>query len=86
MGNGAYIQARIDPHTKEKARDVLDKLGMSMSEAIVIYIKQIVLQQGIPFELKIPNELTARTLEKSEKGEDIREFSNVDDLLQELHN
>ena len=85
MANGAYVQARMDPSVKEEARNVLDELGMSMSEAIVVYLKQIILQRGIPFEVKLPNELTARTLEKAENGDDVHEFSNVDDLLKELH-
>jgi len=85
MANGVYIQARIDPQIKEDARGVLDELGITMSEAIVVYLRQIILRRAIPFELKLPNELTVKTLEKSEKGEDLHEFSNVDDLLKELH-
>ena len=85
MANGTIVQARIDPKTKKDAKSVLDELGMSMSEAIVVYLKQIILRRAIPFELKLPNELTVRTLEKSEKGEDLHEFSKVDDLLKELH-
>ena len=85
MANGAVVQARIDPQIKEEARGVLDELGMSMSEAIVVYLKQIVMRRAIPFELKLPNKLTVETLEKSERGEDVHEFSNVDDLLKELH-
>jgi len=85
MANGVSIQARIDPQIKEEARGVLDELGMSMSEAIVVYLKQIIMCRAIPFELKLPNKLTIKTLERSERGEDVHEFSNVDDLLKELH-
>ena len=86
MANGAYVQARMDPSIKEQAQAVLKKLGISMSDAIVFYFNQIVMRQGIPFDLKIPNELTAKTLEKAEKGEDVHEFADVNSLLKELHN
>lgn len=84
MANGATIHTRIDINTKKRAKGILDTLGISMSEAITMYLRKIVLERGIPFEIKIPNELTAKTLEKAEAGEDVVEFSNVDELLEEL--
>ena len=85
MANGKFVQARIDPQIKEDAKSILNELGMTMSEAIVVYLKQIILRREIPFKLKLPNELTIKTLEKSEEGEELNEFSNVEDLLKELH-
>ena len=84
MARTATIQARIDPHIKANAQEILNKLHISMSEAISMYLTQIVLRKGIPFELKIPNELTALTIEKSEKSEDIHQVNSVDELLKEL--
>lgn len=71
MANGVSIQARIDPQIKEEARGVLDKLGMSMSEAIVVYLKQIIMRRGIPFELKLPNETTIETFKKTDAGKEL---------------
>jgi len=85
MANGAYIQARIDAKTKKQAKGILDKLGISMSEAIVVYMKQIVLQQGIPFELKLPNRATLRAIEQLESGKGVT-FDSVDELLEDLQN
>jgi hypothetical protein len=39
---------------------------------------------GIPFEVKIPNELTRETLEKAERGEDVKESAGVDELFEDL--
>jgi len=86
MANGAYVQARIDPQVKADAQAVLAKLGVSMSDAIGFYFRQIVLRQAIPFELKIPNELTAETLDKSDRGEDVHEFSSVEELMEDARN
>jgi len=86
MANATYIQARIDPQVKAEAKSVLDKLGVSISDAVGFYFRQIVMLQGIPFELRVPNALTKETLEKSERGEDLHEFSSVDELMEDLRN
>lgn len=85
MANGAYIQTRIDAKTKKQAKGILDKLGISMSEAIVVYMRQIVLQQGIPFELKLPNRSTLRAMEQLESGKGVT-FDSADELLEDLRN
>jgi DNA-damage-inducible protein J len=54
MSKTTSIFARVEPEIKEKAEMVLDKLGISMSNAINIFLRQIVLQNGLPFEVKIP--------------------------------
>lgn len=84
MAKTSVIQARIDPKIKSKAQKILGKLNISMSEAISIYLTQITLHQGIPFEIKIPNELTAKTLQKSQEGKELHKVSSVDELFQEL--
>jgi len=55
-----------------------------MSEAISLFLTQVSLTKGIPFEIKIPNELTEETLRKSENGEELHEVSDVNQLLEEL--
>ncbi|MBN2019397.1 MAG: type II toxin-antitoxin system RelB/DinJ family antitoxin [Sedimentisphaerales bacterium] len=79
------IQARIDVESKEQAKKILDFLGLTMSEAITLYLRQIILRRGIPFEIEIPNELTAKTLSDSRKGRGLHKSANVDDLFKELN-
>ncbi len=83
MSNGV-IHARIDPQTKAQAQSILKKLGITLSEAISLYLKQIVFQKGIPFEVKIPNELTMKTIDESERGEELHEASSVEEMFKEL--
>jgi len=82
----ATIQTRVDPTVKKDAQEILKKLNITMSEAISMYLSQITLQQGIPFELKIPNELTAKTLRDTENGRGLHKVDSVDHLFQELDN
>lgn len=54
MARTSSIFARVEPEVKEQAEQVLDQLGISMSNAVSMFLRQIVLQQGIPFEMKLP--------------------------------
>ncbi|MCG8334014.1 MAG: type II toxin-antitoxin system RelB/DinJ family antitoxin [Proteobacteria bacterium] len=86
MARTATIQARIDPEVKKNAQAILNKLNITMSEAISIYLTQVTLQKGIPFDIKIPNELTAETLRKSDEGKELHSVNSVTELMEELDN
>jgi len=51
MAKTATIQARVDPEIKKTAQKILSALNISMSEAISIYLKQVTLYKGIPFDI-----------------------------------
>jgi DNA-damage-inducible protein J len=84
MAKTATIQTRVDPIVKNNAQMILKKLNISMSEAISMYLSQITLHNGIPFELKIPNEVTAKTLKDAEAGKNVHKVDSVDELFEEL--
>ena len=50
----ANVFTRVDPETKQQAEAILDQLGIPMSNAIGMFLKQVVMQRGIPFEMKLP--------------------------------
>lgn len=54
MARTSNVFARIEPELKEQAEIVLDQLGIPMSNAIGIFLKQVVMQRGIPFDVKVP--------------------------------
>jgi len=54
----SQIQLRIDQKTKDSAKKVLDKIGIDMSSAIKVYLKQIIITKGIPFPLLTENGFT----------------------------
>lgn len=78
----SVVHTRIEPQTKIKAERVLHELGISPTEAIRIFYRQISLRGGLPFAVEIPNESTAATLEKSRKGEDVVEFDSLDEMFE----
>ena len=75
------VHARIEPQTKEKAEEILRNLGLTPTEAIRIFYKQISLRGGLPFSVAIPNKLTVSTLEKSRRGEDVQDFESLEAMF-----
>lgn len=55
MAKTTSIFARVEPEVKEEAEMVLNKLGIPMSSAINIFLRQVVIQNGLPFDVKITN-------------------------------
>ena len=56
MARTSNVFARVEPEIKEQAEQVLDQLGIPMSNAIGMFLRQVVLQRGLPFEVKLPQE------------------------------
>lgn len=59
----ANLYARIEPDVKEQAESILSALGIPASNAITMFYKQIILNRGLPFEVKLP---TARPVDVAE--------------------
>lgn len=55
MSKSANLYARIEPDVKEQAESILAALGIPASNAINMFYKQIILQRGLPFEVKLPS-------------------------------
>lgn len=84
MAKTAMIRARMEPSLKENVENIFNKIGLSTTEAITLFYQQVVLNRGIPFELKIPNEETFETIRKSDSGEELHRVKNVEELFKEL--
>lgn len=56
MAKTSSVYVRVEPSLKEQSEAILDQLGMPMSNAIVLFLQQIILQRGMPFEVKLPGE------------------------------
>lgn len=54
MARTSNIFARVEPEIKEQAEQVLEQLGIPMSNAIGLFLRQVIMQRGIPFDVKLP--------------------------------
>lgn len=79
------IQSRIKPELKEQAEAVFEAIGLSMGDAIRLFLQQSVNVGGLPFQptAKRPNAETVAAIEELESGKGKR-FATVDELLADL--
>ena len=80
----ATVRARIEPKLKHDVESVLDQLGLSFSEAIELFLRQVKLNNGIPFDIRIPNKATSQTLEDTNKGKNLTRYKNAKDMFNKL--
>lgn len=96
MSRTSNIFARVEPEIKEEAEQILSQLGIPMSNAVGMFLRQVVLQRGIPFEMKLPakkpivlGDLTKEELDKEiAKGEEdflTGKMLTKEEVLDELH-
>ena len=82
----------LDPDLKKSAQELFSDLGMDLSTAVTIFLKQAVLNQGIPFEIKreIPNQTTVNALnefyEMKEHPEKYKRYSSFKEAMNEVLN
>lgn len=88
MTKSASISLRIDPDVKKVAEELYNELGITLADAINIFLKRSIVEGGLPFDLKQHNynALTEKTIEKANKGEDVYgPFDSIDELMEELN-
>ena len=76
---------RIEETNYFQAKDILSKIGLTYSQAISVFNNMIVLNNGLPFDVKIPTKETQKALNEldSKKG---KKFNNLDELFDDLDN
>jgi len=84
MNKSATIRARIEPDLKNKAEKVFRELGLSTTQAINLFYKQVELRNGLPFEVVIPNDMTRRTFSNTDTGKDLIVCEDADDMFKKL--
>jgi DNA-damage-inducible protein J len=86
MNKTAVVRARIQPELKDDVEAILSPLGLTLSDAIGLFLHQIKLRQGLPFALTLPepNAVTRRTFENTDAGRDINTYPDLDTLFTAL--
>ena len=84
LEKNAVVRARTNEALKHDVEDILDSLGLSMTDAINLMLCQIKLNNGLPFDVKIPNKETRKVCEESAAGKNVKSFSSAEDLFNDL--
>lgn len=78
----ANLYARIEPDVKEQAENILSSLGIPVSSAINMFYKQIILQRGIPFDVKLPTPQPVNMAALSEEQLNVELEKGYTDMLE----
>jgi len=84
MNKTTTVRARIQPELKEHAETVFARLGMSSTQAITMFYKQVEIRNGLPFDVVIPTLLTEQTLKLTDTGRDLTICTDAKDLFNKL--
>lgn len=81
----SLVKSRVTKDLKDDAKEILESCGLTLSSAIRVFLEQVVVNEGLPFEVKIkkPSLTTMQALEEAKqiKGE----FSSIDDMIKGLN-
>jgi|SRR5690349_8010679 DNA-damage-inducible protein J len=87
MSKTGYITARVEPKLKESAGRVLTRIGVSTSDAITMFLRQVVMRQGMPFDVAVPNAQTRRAIEELEspaKRTKLKKHATTDEMFADI--
>ncbi|MBT3785911.1 type II toxin-antitoxin system RelB/DinJ family antitoxin [bacterium] len=82
MAKEATVRARVEEDTKTKAEEIITKLGMTTSQVINMLYQQIILNKGLPFEVKVPNAETIAAM--NEDVSDEKRYESVEEMFKDL--
>ena len=80
MAKTEMIRARVEPELKREAEELFSSLGLSTTEAITLFYKQVTLHQGLPFQVRMPNAETVEALEQARNRRELTEYDSLDEL------
>jgi len=83
MSKTSMIHARVEPNLKSEVESVLKTLGLNATQAITMFYEQIRLNHGLPFEVKIPNDITAKAMQEAKDNINMEDVS-IEELKNEV--
>ncbi len=84
MSKSAMVRARIEPELKREAEEVFDQLGLSVTQAITIFYRQVGLRKGLPFDVVVPTDTTLKTFADTDAGRGLVVCQDADDMFEKL--
>lgn len=84
MAKDATVRARIDPTLKAQVEHLFEELGLSTTEAITLFYRQVMLKKGLPFSVVVPDETTQSVFEDTDAGKNLVRFKNIDQMFDAL--
>jgi DNA-damage-inducible protein J len=84
MIKSTAITVRLDPKLKSEAQAVFDELGITTTQAISLFLKQVSLHKGLPFLIEIPNKETLKAMEDAAHRRNLKTFDDAESAIKSL--
>ena len=84
MSKTATVRARLKPELKEKAEEILYRLGVTTTQALTMFYRQIEMNNGLPFNMVIPNATTKATFETTDASKEVVICEDAEDMFDKL--
>jgi DNA-damage-inducible protein J len=84
MAKTATLTVRLDPSVKANAQAVFERLGLTTTQAVTLFLNQVSLSRGIPFDVHIPNDETAAAIRGGLAGRRLHKAASAEELFTEL--
>jgi DNA-damage-inducible protein J len=84
MEKTSTVRARVDPELKAEVEKLFKKLGLSTTEAINLFYRQVKMRNGLPFSVVIANKTTERVFKDTDAKRNLIRCEDADDMFQKL--
>jgi DNA-damage-inducible protein J len=84
MSKNASLNIRTTEEIKKGAEVILDGLGLNISSAVNLFLKQVINHKGIPFDLRLPNQETLQAMDDINHRPDLESADTVEEMFQKI--
>lgn len=84
MSKSAMVRARIEPELKKHTEEIFQHLGLSVTQAITLFYKQVEIRKGLPFNVVIPTRETLKTFEATDAEKDLVVCKDAAEMFNKL--
>ncbi len=84
MTKEATVRARIDPELKAEVESLFKELGITTTESITLFYRQVKLRNGLPFDVVVPNKKTEEVFKDTDAGRNLVSCDNADEMFEKL--
>jgi DNA-damage-inducible protein J len=84
MSKSAMVRARVEPKLKHDVESLFEQLGLSATQAITLFYRQVALRGGLPFDVVVPNATTRKTFDDTDRGKHLVLCKDADDMFRKL--
>ena len=84
MAKTATIRARIEPRLKQEVEELFEEMGLTTTEAINLFYRQVKLRKGLPFNIAIPNKTAEKVFKDTDVKKNLIRCEDADDMFDKI--